>query len=459
MHCTPKGEAVEALGARIGEQIKAEVLGITQRLSAAGGEAGDLLGWFEQEVMRALKGVGQSLLAGLCALLVERYAVADIRCACGGQAVYQRQREGHTRTLFGDVVVARPYYLCAHCHQGRCPLDAELGFCAGGLSSGLSGLLALLGSEFVFEAVPHLLERLTLVHVSPNTCRKATEALGQLVATAEQAALTAAWEAPTPQLPTVSEPLAGDCYVSMDGVTVHIEGQGWKNQWLGAIYTTNPVPSAKRPEILEVRTQQPSFFADFGDIATFGRQLWLEAQRRGIDQAQRVVVIGDGAHWIWNLAEEHFPGATQILDWYHAATYVWQAAHALCGQDSDDAKRWARQHLDLLWDGQVATVIAHLAATASHKPPVNDTLTYFRNNQHRMHYDSYRARGLQIGSGTIESGCKHVIAQRLKQAGMIWSPDGARTVAKLRTRLKSRRWDETLALRPPPHRSYLRLAA
>ena len=281
-----------------------------------------------------MKGVGQSLLAGLCALLVERYAVAEMSCACGGMAVYQRQREGRTRTLFGDVAVARPYYLCAHCHQGRCPLDAELGFCAGGLSSGLSALLALLGTEFVFA---YLLERLTLVHVSPNTCRKETERRGQLVAVAEQAALTAAWEAPTPQLPTVSEPLAGDCYVSMDGVMVHIEGQGWKNQWLGAIYTTKPVPSAKRPEVLEVRTQQPSFFADLGDIATFGRQLWLEAQRRGIDQAQRVVVIGDGAHWIWNLAEEHFPGATHILDWYHAATYIWQAAHALCGEGSDDA--------------------------------------------------------------------------------------------------------------------------
>ena len=105
MHCTPKSEAVEALGERIGEQLKAEVLGITQRLSAEGGEADALLGWFEQEVMCAMKGVGQSLLAGLCALLVERYAVAEIRCACGGMAVYQRQREGQTRTLFGDVVV------------------------------------------------------------------------------------------------------------------------------------------------------------------------------------------------------------------------------------------------------------------------------------------------------------------------------------------------------------------
>lgn len=191
----------------------------------------------------------------------------------------------------------------------------------------------------------------------------------------------------------------------------------------------------------------------------FGRQLWLEAQRRGIEQAKRTIVIGDGAHWIWNLAAEHFPGATQILDWYHASTYVWKAAHALYGEGTDFAKHWARQHLDLLWNGQVATVIAHLEAETSRTAAIQDTLTYFRNNQHRMQYDRYRKDGLQIASGTIESGCKHVIAARLKQAGMIWSPDGARFVAKLRTRLKSRRWDETLALRPAPRRTYVRKAA
>jgi hypothetical protein len=257
----------------------------------------------------------------------------------------------------------------------------------------------------------------------------------------------------------VVEPIAGDFYVSMDGVTVHLDGQGWKNQWLGAIYTTKATLSSKRPETLEVRTQQPSFYADLGDLQRFGRHLWVEAQRRGLEHARRIIVIGDGAHWIWSLAEEHFPGATQILDWYHASTYVWRAAHALYGEGTDFAKHWARQHLDLLWDGQVATVIAHLQAQLADRPAIQDTLTYFTNNQHRMRYDLFRNNGFQIGSGTIESGCKHVIAARLKQADMIWSPDGARFVAKLRTRFKSRRWDETIALRPPPLRSYSRLAA
>jgi hypothetical protein len=455
MHCTPDSKAIEALGERIAEQIK----GITHRLGGASGETERTLAWLEQEVMCALKEVGQSLLAGLCELQVPRYPVAEIACACGGVAVYQRQRGGQTKSLFGVMTVKRPYYLCAECQHGQYPLDAQLGFCAGGVSSGLGALIALLGTEFVFEEAAQMLEQLTLVHVSPNTCRKETETLGQLVAADEQATVAAAWAANAPQLPAVTEPIAGDFYVSMDGVTVHIDGQGWKNQWLGAIYTTKATLSSQRPETLEVRTQQPSFYADLGDLQPFGRQLWLEAHRRGLAQAKRTIVIGDGAHWIWNLAAEHFPGATQILDWYHASTYVWQAAHALYGEGTDLAKHWAKQHLDLLWDGQVATVIAHLEAEASRKPAIQDTLTYFRNNQHRMLYDRYRKDGLQIGSGTIESGCKHVIAARLKQAGMIWSPDGARFVAKLRTRLKSRRWDETLALRPAPHRTYHRKAA
>jgi hypothetical protein len=455
MNCTPSGKAIEELGERIAEGIKQ----LTQSLGEEVGKEGRTLEWFEQQVMQGVKETGQRLLAGLCELSVERYVASEIRCRCGGRAVYQRQREGQTKTLLGEVGVKRPYYLCAQCHHGHCPLDQRLGFCAGGVSGGLNELMALLGTEFVFEEAASMLEKLTLVHVSPNSCRKAAERLGSLVADDEECSLSAAWDGKVPQLPALIDPIAGDFYVSMDGVTVHIEEQGWKNQWLGAIYTTKATWSDKRPEVLEVRTQQASFYTDLGDTKHFGRHLWVEAQRRGLDRTQRLIVIGDGAHWIWNLADEHFPDAIQIVDWYHASAYIWQAAHALYGEGTDFAHQWAKQHLDLLWEGQVTTLIAHLEAASSRKSPVQDALTYFRNHQHRMRYDLYRAHGLQIGSGTIESGCKQVIAARLKQAGMIWSWDGARFIAKLRTRLKSRRWHQTVALHTSSPRSYLRKVA
>ena len=112
MHCTPESKANVAVGERMAEQIK----GLTQRLGAASGESERTLGWLEQEVMCGLKGIGQSLLAGLCEVQVARYPAAEIACGCGGVAVYTRQRVGQTKTLFGEIVVKRPYYPVSYTH-------------------------------------------------------------------------------------------------------------------------------------------------------------------------------------------------------------------------------------------------------------------------------------------------------------------------------------------------------
>src|SRR5262249_42736226 len=147
---------------------------------------------------------------------------------------------------------------------------------------------------------------------------------------------------------------------SMDGMLVHIHDEGWKEVKLGTIYTTTSRVSRKRPECLEVRAVAQSFVTDLADATTFGPRLWAEAAQRGVLEAEERVVIGDGAHCIWTLDEAYVPDAVQILDWYHATEYVWSAAHAIYGEGSDLAKRWAGQQLDRLWDGQVAEVITTL---------------------------------------------------------------------------------------------------
>ena len=148
-------------------------------------------------------------------------------------------------------------------------------------------------------------------------------------------------------------------------------------------------------------------------------------------------------------------GATQIVDWYHATHYLWQAAHAVYGEGTPLAKRWAKRRLAELWAGQVPKVLAALRRHQQGGPAVAEALTYYTNHQHRMADAQYRARGLPIGSGTMESGCKQIVTARLKQAGMIWSLGGARAVAAVRTWLKS----EAIALRPPSLRTYQRRAA
>ncbi len=411
----------------------------------------------EQASLQVLHELGGHLLAGLSQLAVPAYPEPQVPCSCGQSAKYERMREAHVPTLLGQITLVRPYYLCPTCHHGMAPLDQALGLAAGSLSQGLAELLALLGAQFTFEEAATLTEKLTLISVCPNSVAQETEALGQAIAASEAGQVAQAWSA-HPQLPAAPTETPARLYVSMDGVIAHTREAGWKEVKLGAVYTTKTTVPTKRPDQLQVRAQDIAFYTDLADYETFGRGVWLEAYRRGVTQAQEVVAIGDGAAWIWKLVEEHWPQAIQIVDWYHASEYIWRAAHAIYGEGTGLAKQWAHDRLDELWDGQLATVFEQLQRHARYEA-VQQAITYYQHNQNRMRYPDYRARGLQIGSGSIESGCKHVIATRLKQAGMIWNIEGLRTVAKVRARWRSHRWTETLALRQPPHRSYHRKAA
>jgi len=413
----------------------------------------------EKMTLQIVKELGNALLGSLISLNVPPYPEEYVPCPCGQKAIYQRMRSIHVDTLLGTITIKRPYYLCPSCHHGYAPLDQKLGVCAGGISSGLEEILALMGAQLPFEEAVKMVAKLSLVEVCPNTCREATERVGKFIAQKEEQEVEEAWDLHSSVLPPLPEKIPERLYVSIDGTTVHTREEGWKEMKLGAFYTTKEVLPKDRPEKMEVRAQDISFYVDFADPETFGRALWLEGYRRGVSEAKEVVAIGDGAHWIWNLVEEHFPGAIQIVDWYHASEYVWKVAHAIYGEGSDLAQKWAKERLDELWDGKVDEVLRHCQEHASAGEAVQQAITYFTNNKSRMRYPEYRARGLQIGSGTVESGCKHVIGARLKGSGMRWGVEGARAVAKVRAKLKSGRWAEAMAQRPPPHRSYQRQAA
>jgi hypothetical protein len=244
----------------------------------------------------------------------------------------------------------------------------------------------------------------------------------------------------------------------MDGVMVHLEAEGWKEVRVGSVYTTQ---EQRAPALLgqaelraaELRAVEHSYVAVLGEVETFAAHLRLESERRGVEQAQPVVVIGDGAPWIWRVAADYWPGAVQIVDWYHATQHLWQAAHAVFGEGTPDAAAWEQEAETLLWAGDVRGVLAHLHAWAWRSAVVSRTATYFMHNRERMRYAAYRAQGWQIGSGSIESACKRVVQARCKRAGMRWSRVGVQAVLAARARYLSGRWEETLALCPPPMRT------
>jgi hypothetical protein len=412
----------------------------------------------EHHVVRLLKELGASLIAGLCSLAATPAPSPSIACSCGHQATYQRERKAQVTTLLGPITLWRSYYLCPNCGVGQHPLDTHLQFCAGSRSLALDELLALLGAtQDSFAEAAQVLERLTLVHISPNSVRDATEQLGTLLL--EQQVHPLAQPAVGAGESTTASAKSSPLYITMDGVLAHLHERGWSEIKVGCCYHTHTRVDRLRPERLDIRAHSASYLTTLAEAQTFGWQLWQEALRRGLLAAEQVVVLGDGAHWIWNIAEKHFPRATQILDWYHASEYIWNAASAIWGEANAERCEWVHTQLDKLWESQVCEVLRELERWRSYGEAVEAALSYYSEHQTRMDYASYRARGLQIGSGSVESACKQLVSTRLKQAGMIWEAAGAEAVATVRAWLKSERWEEAMQLRGVRRRGYRRKQA
>ncbi|MDE0102856.1 MAG: ISKra4 family transposase, partial [Bryobacterales bacterium] len=181
--------------------------------------------------------------------------------------------------------------------------------------------------------------------------------------------------------------------------------------------------------------------------SAFARRVWREAERRGFPRAERRVILGDGAKWIWRVACELFPGAIQIVDFYHVAERLWDVAKDLLRDDREAAETWAEARCSELREGHLNSVLATLKAHAGHCKMAAECEAYIETNRDRMRYADFRAQGLQIGSGVVEAGCKSVAGARLKQSGMRWTKDGAQGILALRACILGGRYEDFWAWR------------
>jgi hypothetical protein len=405
----------------------------------------------EQSLRQLLKQAGERALSQGLTALDQPYPDAQIACACGHVAGYQFRRMAKTLTVFGWVAYRRAYYLCRHCHQGQYPLDQRFGLQPGQVSAGLAPLLALAGVETAFEEGCELVERFLLLEVSDNTLRKETQTFGQLQAHNEQV-----WQERSQDPGYLQERQRippehpRRLYGSLDGTHVPI-GKEWRELKAGSWYEVEQVPgrsSRRVGEPDELRAKHIDYYCDIAEAAAFGQLLWASGVQRGADLAEEIVFVADGATWIWNLVERNFPQAVQIVDWYHAIEYLTPIAEAAFGTDSPQGKNWLEAvHTDL-WEGRIDQVIAACQAFRKHArvgQAARKAVTYYTNNAKRMDYARFRAAGYQIGSGTIESGCKQIATQRLKRSGARWTLYGARMTAKARAAWLSGHWDRLAA--------------
>jgi hypothetical protein len=341
--------------------------------------------------------------------------------------------------------MTRPYYLCPDCHQGQFPADAELDVTETDLSPGVRRMQALVGQQAPFDDGREQLKVLAGLEVTTKSVERTAEAIGEDIARREKEEIQKAIQLDLPVV--VGEPIP-ILYLQMDGTGVPVV----KKETLGRQGKAEGQPAHTREAKLGcVFTQtcwdeegyairDPDSTTYTGAIETaeqFGRRIYLEVWKRGWARALKKVLIADGAEWIWNLAGDHFPGAIQIVDLYHARQHLWEVVRKLHPQDEAKQKAWMKIHQKRLLDkGKIEKLVESLRSVDCQDSETAEKIRieadYFEKNTERMRYPKFRKQHLFVGSGVIEAGCKNVIGSRLKRSGMFWSVRGANSILALR---------------------------
>lgn len=301
------------------------------------------------------------------------------------------------------------------------------------------------GAQLPFGQSGQLFAALTLVSVSDQTVAKATQAIGGEVQSQEAEWVSQSRDAAWLQEQQRLAERPSRLYGALDAAKVHIRGQKehpWRDLKVGAWFTTTMEPPQTPDDDWEIHATDMTYYCDVCEAHQFGNLLWATGCQRQAQLTEELIFLGDGAEWIWKLVQEHYPEAIQIVDWFHATEYITPVASAAFTPE-DQQQAWITQVRTDLWDGDLDAVIAAFDRFTDHHratEAATKAVTYFTNNRHRMDYPTYRAKGYQIGSGTIESGCKQIVSQRLKVAGAIWDLDNCIKTAKARAALLSNQW-------------------
>jgi hypothetical protein len=439
-------QAGKKTAAAIHQEIAREVNQLLCRIFAQRQKQGRTdLEAVEMALRNALHQAGASALSQLLQYDAPAADQRRLPCSCGHFAEYRDLRSKPVLTVMGTVRVSRPYYLCAHCHNGQLPTDIDLDIQNTDFSPGVRRMQALVGQQIPFDQGREQMKVLAGLEVTTKSVERTAEAIGDDIAQGEQREIQRALQLDLPIV--IGEPVP-ILYVQMDGTAVPVvkketvgrqgktDGQAahTREVKLGCVFTQTSWDKEGYP------IRDPDSTTYTGAIETadeFGKRLYVEVWKRGWSRAEKKVVMGDGAEWIWNLAEQHFPGAVQIVDLYHARQHLWDLARKLYPNDEVGQKAWIKVHQKRFLDkGKIEKLVDALRSIHATNPDLAEKIRteadYFQRNAERMRYPNFRRQHLFVGSGVIEAGCKTVIGSRLKRSGMFWTVRGANAILALR---------------------------
>lgn len=347
----------------------------------------------------------------------------------------------------------RAYYHCGACRAGFAPRDQALGLERTSLSPAVTRMVGLVGASVSFEEGSELLAGLAGLRIQAKQVERTAEALGAEISAEEQNGLDAgAIPSPAPTL-----------YLGMDGSGIpmrsaELSGRAGKQPdgsaktrevklctiWSAQARDSHGNPQRDEGSVTYSAAIESAALADTDPgISPFASRVLREASRRGFQQTARQVVLADGAPWIWNLTDEHFPQATQILDRFHAKQHLSEAAKAIWGTEpgTEVGQNWLPERYEELDAGRIDSLIAAYTRHAETCEEARLCAGYLQTHRHRMRYPEFQAAGLCTSTGVVEAGCRVAVGQRLKRSGMHWTVRGANAILALRCAKLSDRFD------------------
>ena len=380
---------------------------------------------------------------------------------CGRAMTYHDVRRVSWVAIWGRLHVSPVRYRCTRCKQERRPLLDLLGVEPGRICGSLARQLGLLAAVAPYELAGRLAQLLLGVSTSAMSVWRVTQRLGQAAASYSEA--LSQYHADSRSEGASVDHAPSAVLLGVDGCTLGMQVRAQRRRRVG----TEPLPAlpAIEPghfrevktgvlllpsERVETSPGRRSVVRRFlvtclGEADEIFRRLYAQLRELGwVDPEHTVVVIvGDGAEWIWNRATM-FVRRCEILDFWHALEHAWTFARLRFGEDSAQADRWVHQIAEDLRAGKVQEVIASLKRlrpkTIELRQSLQSLIGYYSENAGRMRYDEYLRLGYGIGSGAVESAHKQVVHSRLRQAGMRWSEAGARRLLALRLLLLNDDW-------------------
>jgi hypothetical protein len=350
---------------------------------------------------------------------------------CGKRTRVRGRAVGRTfQSLWGIHKIVRDYYYCDGCKEGFYPRDEFLGLPkAGDLTEEVESRIADFSvNDSYQEAQDRWRFHYRLLPVSDNQFRQVAKRLGDQIEECQDIVLESAVR-PPPKEPSKR------LYVMNDGGMVPMQRGEWREVKVGVIFREENYSSGEgvRGVVSEAR-----FEAVLGEPDEFKKRMRAGLDAESARSANETVWIADGAPQNWNMAGLLCPAATQVLDWCHALEHAVNCGKAILGETDPLLADWKIAAEQLLWSGDTKTLLRELEAcrpdlaTEAQKRALENLISYYQTNQHRMAYGEFRDRGLLIGSGIVESAHRHVIQTRMKKAGQHWSERGGRQMARLR---------------------------